>query len=134
LPIRPKRASKQNVDDEKVSALETVQMVLDLVLKELGTLWTSGMEVTCPDGKVRIGHPVLAAWLGDYPEYMKLFTTSYMSCPICIAPRDEMDAHSCLPVSHRLVTPAELYEKVKMYAEAEATKKQFKRTSKEHEA
>src|SRR5690606_27859556 len=125
-------ASRQKIDDEKVSALETVQMVLDLVLKELGTLWTSGMEITCPDGKVRIGHPALSAWLGDYPEYMKLFTTSYMSCPICISPRDQMDAHSCLPVAHRLVDPEELHEKVKLYAGVEATKRQFKWTSREY--
>src|SRR5690606_21449171 len=126
-------ASRQKIDDEKVSALEMVQMVLDLVLKELGTLWTSGMEITCPDGKVRIRHPALAAWLGDYPEYMKLFTTSYISYPICISLRDQMDAHSCLPVAHRLVDPEELHEKVKLYAGVEATKRQFKWTSREYE-
>jgi hypothetical protein len=108
-------------------------MVLDLVLKELEDLWKNGMEITCPDGKVRIGHPVIAGWLGDYPEYMKLFTTSYMSCPICIAPRHQMDAHSSLPVAHRNVNPDELRANVKRYADVQTIKAQWKRTAPEHE-
>ena len=105
LPIRPKRASKQTVDNEKTSALETVQMVLNKVLKELQPMWESGMRITCPDGKVRIGHPVIAGWLGDYPEYIKLFTSSYMSCPTCITPRHQMDTHPSLPIAHRQLNP-----------------------------
>jgi hypothetical protein len=58
------------------------------------------MEITCPDRKKRIGHPIITGWLADYPEYIKLFTASYMSCPICIAPRDDMDTHCALPVDH----------------------------------
>src|SRR5690606_19304107 len=87
----------------------------------------------CPDGRVRVCHPMLTGWLGDYPEYMKLFTTSYMSCPVCIAPRDQMDAHSSLPVTHRQVTADDLHAKVKRHVEVEVVKKQFKRTSKEYE-
>src|SRR5690606_21786676 len=113
--------------------LETMQMVLDLVLKKLGTLWTSSIEITCPDSKVRIRHLALVAWLRDYPEYMKLFTTSYISYPICISSQDQMDAHSCLPVAHCLVDSEELHEKVKLYAGVEATKRQLKWTSREYE-
>ncbi|RPA70825.1 hypothetical protein BJ508DRAFT_195509, partial [Ascobolus immersus RN42] len=66
LPIRPKRA-----DNTK-----------------------KGMEILFPDGEMRIGHPAIAGWLGDYPEYIKLFTASYMSCPVCIAPKDQLETHS----------------------------------------
>ncbi|RPA72164.1 hypothetical protein BJ508DRAFT_194722, partial [Ascobolus immersus RN42] len=91
LPIRPKRAdnTKANSDEEKQSALEAVQSVLELVLAQLKPLWVNGMEILCPDGEVRVGHLAIAGWLGDYPEYIKLFTASYMSCPVCIAPRDQ---------------------------------------------
>lgn len=99
-------------------------MVLDLVLKELENLWKNGMKITCLDGKIRIGYPVIADWLGDYPEYMKLFTTSYMSCPICIAPRDQMDAHSSLPVAYQMVNPDELRANVKRYADVQTIKTQ----------
>lgn len=132
LPIRPKRASKQNVDDEKTSALETVQMVLDHVLQELQPLWENGMEITCPDGKVRIGHPVIAGWLGDYPEYCKLLTQSYMSCNTCVAPRQQMEQHSKEPIFHRDVDLDDLRLNVKDYGEAQATKEQHKRTAPEH--
>ncbi|RPA76824.1 hypothetical protein BJ508DRAFT_193289, partial [Ascobolus immersus RN42] len=60
LPIYPKRAdnTKANSDKKKQSALEVVQSVLEL----------NGMVILCPDGEARIGHPVIAGWLGDYPE------------------------------------------------------------------
>ena len=119
LPIRPKRASKKNVDDEKQSALEIVQLVINkIVVEEVERLWKEGMEITCPDGKVRIGHPVIVGWIGDYPEYCKLFTTSYMSCPICIAPSDKMDAHSSSPCTHREVNAELLRSTVKRYKDA----------------
>ena len=134
LPIRPKRASgsKTNINDEKTSALETVQMVLDKVLGELHSLWNNGMRITCPDGKIRIGHPVMAGWLGDYPEYIKLFTSSYMSCPTCITPRHEMDAHSSMPIAHRQFNPGLLRTAVARYRELQEVKINFKRTEPEH--
>lgn len=65
LPIRPKRAAKvkSQVDNEKTSALETVQMVLNRVLSDLHHL-EGGIKIVCPDGKIRIGHPVLQTWIG----------------------------------------------------------------------
>ncbi|RPA70895.1 hypothetical protein BJ508DRAFT_195847, partial [Ascobolus immersus RN42] len=85
LPIRPKKnaSGKVDADEEMRSSLETIQEVMTLILQECIPLWQKGIEVLCPDGKVRIGHPVVAGWLGDYPEYIKLFTAAYMSCPIC---------------------------------------------------
>lgn len=88
-----------------------------------------GIELTCPDGKVRRGYPVLAAWLGDYPEYIKLFTASYMSCPTCEAPKDMMDAHSTTPISHRDVSFEVLSEKLEAFKSAEKVKAAEKRTS-----
>ncbi|RPA86037.1 hypothetical protein BJ508DRAFT_204629, partial [Ascobolus immersus RN42] len=57
LPIRPKRAdnTKANSDEEKQSAL-----VLELVLAQLKPLCKNGMEILCPDGEVRVGHPAIA--------------------------------------------------------------------------
>lgn len=132
LPIRPKRASKQNVDDEKTSALETVQLVLNHVLKELQPLWENGMEITCPDGKVRIGHPVIAGWLGDYPEYCKLLTQSYMSCNTCVVPRHLMEQHSKEPIIHRNTDLDKLRLNVMNYGKQQAIKDQHKRTAPEY--
>lgn len=116
LPVRPKRASKVNVDEEKRAALKTVQDVLAILMKkELVDLWETGITLTCPDGKVRIGYPVVVGWIGDYPEYCKLFTTIHGSCPICVAPAGTLDAHPTTEITHRSVPSGVLEEIVSKY-------------------
>lgn len=134
LPVRPKKASKQNQEDEKISALETVQMVIDLVLEDVDRMWKEGIELTCPDGKIRIGHPVIGGWLGDYPEYIKLFTAAYMSCPVCVTPRDQMDAHSTTAIAHRVLDAEELRLKVFRLGQLRNIKDTFKPAEAQHKA
>ncbi|EJF60366.1 hypothetical protein DICSQDRAFT_147841 [Dichomitus squalens LYAD-421 SS1] len=56
-----------------------------------GTLMTSG------DGVARRCHPILAAYVGDYPEQC-LVTCAYNGdCPICTCPHDELGD---FPLSH----------------------------------
>ena len=108
-----------------MSAAESVQSVIELVLRELPTLWEKGIEILCPDGKVRVGHPVIAAWLADYPEYIKLFTATYMSCPICTAPKDELDAHPTIAPVYKTLSADEIREKVREKDDAERRKATF---------
>ncbi|RPA71554.1 hypothetical protein BJ508DRAFT_199510, partial [Ascobolus immersus RN42] len=42
-----------------------------------------GMEVVCPDGKIRIGHPYMGGWIADYMELLKIFSIQKNSCPVC---------------------------------------------------
>ena len=123
LPVRPKRVSKLSVDEEKSSALETVQAVIRMVLEPLAQLSKEGMRLTCPDGKIRWGHPILAGWIGDYPEYIKLFSAQFMSCPICVAPKDKMDAHPSLPYTYRSIDTHRMSHYVSVYAENHKLKK-----------
>ncbi|RPA71058.1 hypothetical protein BJ508DRAFT_193366, partial [Ascobolus immersus RN42] len=51
---------------------------------DLEALQRDGMEVVCPDGKVRIGHPYLTGWLADLVEYSKIFAINSRSCPVCL--------------------------------------------------
>lgn len=95
-------------------------------------MWEKGLEILCPDGEVRIGHPAIAGWLGDYPEYIKLFTASYGSCPVCIAPKDQLDAHSTTPITHRDIPADEFRKKVMEYNELESKRENFKRNSKDY--
>ncbi|RPA70641.1 hypothetical protein BJ508DRAFT_219119, partial [Ascobolus immersus RN42] len=67
---------------------EIMQQVLQDMLFELPDLWNDGIKLTCPDGKIRFGHLILAAWIADYVEYNKLFTQVYGSCTICTTPTD----------------------------------------------
>jgi len=112
-----------NVDDEKRSALKTVQDVLKALLKDaLVEMWKTGIKLTCPDGKVRYGHPVAVGWIGDYPEYCKLFTTIHGSCPICVAPPGTLDAHPTTEIFHRAVTSEALTRIVNNYNHNRAVK------------
>ena len=134
LPIRPKRAdkSKAATEEEKLSAAESVQSVLELVLQELPALWEKGIEILCPDGKVRIGHPVIASWSADYPEYIKLFTASYMSCPICTVPRTGLDAHPTEPPVYKTLSPDDIREKVLEKQRLETMREGLKKKSDEY--
>ena len=143
MPIRPKRAdkSKAHTDDERQAAAESVQSVIECVLRDLPRLWRDGIEIICPDGKTRIGHPAVGAWLADYPEYIKLFTASFMSCPICIVPRNQLDAHPTTWVDYKALQADEIREQVlakeALEAKVAALKKntpEYKRLSKEIES
>lgn len=71
---------------------ECIQEVLRDALEDIERLYREGIDVVCPDGKIRTGHPVFGAWLADYEEYYKLFTQKHMSCPVCEAYPEELDA------------------------------------------
>ena len=129
LPVRPKRASKNAVEEEKQSALETIQAVLRMILKDLERLGKEGMKITCPDGVIRYGHPVLAGWLADYPEYIKLFAAKYNSCPVCVAPTDKMDAHPTQPISYRKVDNSRIQFLLDVHKAWTTVKETEKRTS-----
>ncbi|RPA70687.1 hypothetical protein BJ508DRAFT_219104, partial [Ascobolus immersus RN42] len=88
FPERPKRSEKQSAcrAEERLEASDIVQCVLELLLKTLPKMSRKGIKIMCPDGKMRIGHPVLACWIADYVEYNKLFSQVYGSCTICKTP------------------------------------------------
>ena len=88
LPIRSKNT--KNSESERVVAAEVFQTVLSQVLGDVGRLYKEGMKIDCPDGIVRIGHPVVGEWLADYPEYTKLFGVLNKYCPACITPLKSM--------------------------------------------
>ncbi|RPA76114.1 hypothetical protein BJ508DRAFT_213871, partial [Ascobolus immersus RN42] len=65
---------------------QVVHTILWRCLKDLVQLQVRGMDVVCPDGKVRTGHPYLTGWLADLMEYSKIFAINSKSCPVCLAP------------------------------------------------
>jgi len=42
-----------------------------------------GLKWHCADGFQRQGYPLLAAWVGDYPEQVMVAQVSYSSCRMC---------------------------------------------------
>ncbi|RPA80514.1 hypothetical protein BJ508DRAFT_127671 [Ascobolus immersus RN42] len=59
------------------------QEVIKEAFKGIGKLYKKGIEIVCPDGKIRWRHPILAGWIADYMEYTKLFSICNKTCPVC---------------------------------------------------
>jgi len=87
IPCPPKRA--KNTDDAWHSAVGTV-------LSPLRHLHITGpgMKSNCADGFQRRCYPLLAAWVGDYPEQVMIAVVSYGSCPMCEIPKGAPMGHS----------------------------------------
>ena len=49
-----------------------------------------GIILVSGDGAVRRCYPILAAYIGDYPEQILVALTKSGTCPICPAPRDDI--------------------------------------------
>ncbi|KAJ3576991.1 hypothetical protein NP233_g6 [Leucocoprinus birnbaumii] len=57
------------------------------ILKPLKALGEKGIELTSGDGAVRRCYPILAAYVGDYPEQVLVTLVKTGRCPVCPAPR-----------------------------------------------
>jgi hypothetical protein len=55
-----------------------------------------GLKWDCADGFQRQCYPLLAAWVGDYPEQGMVAQVSYGSCPMCEIPTGAPMGHSTL--------------------------------------
>ncbi|KIM46872.1 hypothetical protein M413DRAFT_16473 [Hebeloma cylindrosporum] len=54
-----------------------------------------GLEIMGGDGVVRRGHPILAVYVGDYPEQVLITGTFSGDCPGCDCPNKELGAYPC---------------------------------------
>jgi hypothetical protein len=56
-----------------------------------------GIAMVGRDGIWRRCHPILASFVGDYPEQVLVTCTYYGHCPKCLAPWDQLGEHTCFP-------------------------------------
>ncbi|THU96311.1 hypothetical protein K435DRAFT_664760 [Dendrothele bispora CBS 962.96] len=59
-----------------------------------------GILMKSGDGIVRRCHPILAAYVGDYPEQILVTTAYYGDCASCECPKDELGVYPC-PYAYR---------------------------------
>lgn len=63
---------------------------MSFILKPLEKLGIDGLQLTSGDGAVRLCHPILAAYIGDYPEQILVTCTKTGECPTCSIPRKQI--------------------------------------------
>ncbi|KAG9121667.1 hypothetical protein FRC07_002288 [Ceratobasidium sp. 392] len=62
---------------------------MESILEPLKKASCCGVEMLCADGGIRRVHPILAAYLADYPEQCLATCVRETRCPICWVPTEE---------------------------------------------
>ncbi|KAG1721614.1 hypothetical protein EDB19DRAFT_1898301 [Suillus lakei] len=84
-----------SVDSARLTCAQLFHYAMRMVTSSLraGPL-ANGIELISGDGAVRLGFPVLAAYVADYPEQALVTCTRYaQTCPKCFVTKDELGNH-----------------------------------------
>ncbi|KAG2052891.1 hypothetical protein BDR06DRAFT_982926 [Suillus hirtellus] len=84
-----------SVDSARLTRVQLFHYAMRMVTSSLhaGPL-ANGIELISGDGAVRLGFPVLAAYVADYPEQALVTCTHYaQTCPKCFVTKDELGNH-----------------------------------------
>lgn len=65
------------------------------ILAPLREAGLEGVVMKSGDGVQRRCHPILAAYVGDYPEQILVTTAYSMDCPSCEAEKDDLGTYPC---------------------------------------
>ena len=70
---------------------------MKILLGPLASHGVAGLPMLSGDGVWRRCHPILANFVGDYPEQVLVTCTYYGECPKCDVPRDRLGEHHMFP-------------------------------------
>ncbi|KAJ3797272.1 hypothetical protein GGU11DRAFT_816582 [Lentinula aff. detonsa] len=83
----------------KAARRRAVTNLFHACMKHLVTLLEQagleGVIMESGDGVKRRGHPILASYIGDYPEQTLVMTVYYGDCPTCDAEKNELETYPC---------------------------------------
>ena len=70
---------------------------MEVILKPIASVGETGIAMMSGDGIWRRCHPILASFVGDYPEQLLVTCTYNNQCPKCLVPRDELGSPARYP-------------------------------------
>jgi hypothetical protein len=76
----------RDVPDLKLRSIlkgELFHRSMEAIFEPLKTASREGVEMWCADGRLRRVYPILASWVGDWPEQNDVACTIRSGCPIC---------------------------------------------------
>ncbi|KAF8600368.1 hypothetical protein BDV93DRAFT_418149, partial [Ceratobasidium sp. AG-I] len=89
LGYLPVEAFEDVEDDEERRRMKAdlIHRSMEKMVEPLKEASEEGVEMSCPDGRLRCVYPRIAAYLADWPEQNLMACTSIGSCPVCSTKR-----------------------------------------------
>jgi hypothetical protein len=82
LPVTSFDNEPDERDRERLKG-ELLHRAMEALLEPLKIASQEGVEMWCADGRLRRIHPILAAYVGDWPEQCDMACTMRSRCPVC---------------------------------------------------
>ncbi|KAG8794679.1 hypothetical protein FRC12_022574 [Ceratobasidium sp. 428] len=73
----------QDDNERRRLKAELVHRAMEIIMRPLKKASEEGVEMWCPDGRLRRVYPMVAAYMADWPEQNLQACTSEGSCPVC---------------------------------------------------
>jgi hypothetical protein len=73
----------ENDDERRRLKADLVHRCMEMMLAPLKEVWEDGVDMWCPDGRLRRVYPRIAAYMADWPEQNLQCCTSISGCPTC---------------------------------------------------
>ncbi|KAG9074442.1 hypothetical protein FRC06_010691, partial [Ceratobasidium sp. 370] len=84
LPVDKFEDVKSALERARLRA-DMTHRAMDFIMAPLKTASGEGVEMWCADGRLRRVYPIVAAFVGDWPEQNMMAATGESGCPSCMA-------------------------------------------------